>query len=169
MTTGSTPDAPQLTMTRHHRAAFGVAVAVVASLDQLSKHWALSALDGRSIDVIGSLQLKLTFNDGAAFSLGAGRTTLVALLAIGVSAAVLWMGIRAEDRLRAVGLGVLLGGAVGNLTDRAFRAGGGFLGGHVVDFIDVQWWPVFNVADVSLWVGIGLLGIAALREPATPR
>jgi signal peptidase II len=59
----------------------------------------------------------------------------------------------------------VLGGALGNLVDRAFRAGDGILGGHVVDFVDLQWWPVFNVADTALWVGIGLLVLSSWREP----
>ena len=65
----------------------------------------------------------------------------------------------------AVGYGVVLGGALGNLVDRALREGDGFLGGRVVDFIDLQWWPVFNVADASLWVGIGLLLLGVAPRP----
>jgi signal peptidase II len=148
-----------------HRAAFGGAAALVVALDQLSKHWALQALDDGPIDLVGSLRLKLTFNDGAAFSLGGGRTAVIAVIAMVVSAVVIRLGLRAERRQWAVGLGVVLGGAVGNLVDRVLRAGDGLLGGHVVDFIDLQWWPVFNVADIALWVGIGLLGLASWREP----
>lgn len=165
MTTDPVPAARVGSTTRHRAAFVGPAAGFVA-LDQLTKHWALGALDDGPIDLVGSLRLKLTFNDGAAFSLGGGRTTAVALLAVVVSAVIVRMGLRAERRPAAVGLGIVLGGALGNLTDRAFRAGGGFLGGHVVDFIDVQWWPVFNVADVSLWVGIAVLFLASWREPA---
>ena len=64
------------------------------------------------------------------------------------------------------GSGILLGGALGNLIDRAFRAGDGFLGGRVVDMVDLQWWPVFNVADAALWVGIGVLVLDSLRDGA---
>lgn len=134
-------------------------------MDQLSKRWALAALDDGAIEIIGSLRLKLTFNDGAAFSIGGGRTMLISLVGLAVAAVLIRLGLRADRRLWAVGLGAILGGALGNLVDRAFRAGDGFLGGRVVDFIDLQWWPVFNVADVSLWIGIGLLAIATLREP----
>jgi signal peptidase II len=166
VTADPVPDVRVGPPTRHRR-AFALAAAVVLSLDQLAKHWALSALDDGPIDLIGSLRLKLAFNDGAAFSLGGGRTTAIAVMAILVSAVIVRMGLRAERRLWAIGLGVVLGGALGNVSDRVFRAGDGFLGGHVVDFIDVQWWPVFNVADMSLWVGIGLLFLASFREPAT--
>ena len=74
------------------------------------------------------------------------------------------MGVRAEQRGWALGLGIILGGALGNLTDRAFRAGDGFLGGRVVDMVDLQWWPVFNLADAALWVGVGVLLLAS-RQP----
>lgn len=148
-----------------HRGAFALAAAVVVALDQMSKHWALGELTDGNIDLVGSLRFNLVFNDGAAFSLGGGRTTAIALMACVVSGVIVWLGLRADRRLWAVGLGTLLGGALGNLGDRAFRAGEGFLGGHVVDFIDLQWWPVFNVADISLWVGIGLLFLASMREP----
>lgn len=164
MTTDPVPAARVGAPTRH-RGAFALAAAVVVALDQLSKHWALGALDDGPIELVGSLRFKLAFNDGAAFSLGGGRTTAIAVLALAVSGVIVRLGLRAERRLWAVGLGIVLGGALGNLTDRAFRDGGGLLGGHVVDFVDVQWWPVFNVADVSLWVGIGLLFIASWREP----
>lgn len=149
-----------------HRAVFAGVAAVVVALDQATKHWALQALADGPIDLVGSLRLKLTFNDGAAFSVGGGRTTLIAVAALVVSVVLVGLGMRAEKRLWALGLGVVLGGALGNLADRAFRAGGGVLGGHVVDFVDVGWWPVFNVADAALWVGIGLLLLSSWREPA---
>jgi signal peptidase II len=76
------------------------------------------------------------------------------------------MGLRAERRPWALGLGIVLGGALGNLTDRALRDGDGFLGGRVVDMVDLQWWPVFNLADIALWVGVGVLLLAA-RGDAT--
>jgi signal peptidase II len=130
---------------------------VVAALDQLTKHWALQALDDGPIDLVGSLRLNLVFNDRAAFSLGFGSTTAIALVGCALVVGLVWMGYRTEQRAWALGLGIVLGGALGNLTDRAFRAGDGFLGGRVVDMVDLQWWPVFNLADVALWVGIGLL------------
>ncbi len=147
-----------------HRAAFALAAAVVVALDQATKHWALQALADEPIDLVGSLRLNLTFNDGAAFSLGSGRTAWITLLAVGVSAVLVRMGWRAEHRLWAVGVGTVLGGALGNLVDRFLRAGEGFAGGHVVDFVDLQWWPVFNLADAALWVGIGLMLLSSWRE-----
>lgn len=159
--THSTSDRPTR---QHHRWAFAAAAAVVVVLDQASKQWALQALSDRDIDLVGSLRLRLIFNDSAAFSIGGGRTTLIAALGLVVAAVLVRFGLRAERRLWAVGLGVILGGALGNLVDRAARSGTGALGGRVVDFIDLQWWPVFNVADMALWVGVGLLAIDSWRD-----
>ena len=153
---------------RHLGTFFGAA-AVVVLLDQLSKQWALSALADGPIDVIGSLRLNLVFNDRAAFSLDFGSTTAIALVGCTLVVALVVMGVRAEQRAWALGLGIILGGALGNLADRAFRAGDGFLGGRVVDMVDLQWWPVFNLADVGLWVGIGVLLLASFGSGAEPR
>ena len=143
------------------RGVFTAVAVVIVALDQATKHWALRALDDGPIDLVGSLRLNLTFNDGSAFSLGSGRTTLISLVALAVSLVVLWAGWRTTDRVSAVGLGLVLGGAVGNLVDRAARAGDGFLGGRVIDFVDLQWWPVFNLADSAIVVGAAALVLAA--------
>jgi signal peptidase II len=153
---------------RRHPGTFAAAAAVVLLLDQLTKHWALQALDDGPIDLVGSLRLNLVFNDRAAFSLGFGSTTAIALVGCALVAGLVWMGVRAEQRTWALGLGIILGGALGNLADRAFRAGDGFLGGRVVDMVDLQWWPVFNLADAALWVGIGVLLLASREREAAP-
>jgi signal peptidase II len=152
-----------------YRGTFFGAAAVVVVLDQLTKHWALQALQDGPIDLVGSLRLNLVFNDRAAFSLGGGgNTTLIASIGLVLVAVLVTMGLRAERRGWALGLGIVLGGALGNLVDRAFRAGDGFLGGRVVDMVDLQWWPVFNLADAALWVGIGVLVIDSLRAGSAP-
>ena len=69
---------------------------------------------------------------------------------------------RTGSMLSAVGIGLVIGGAIGNVSDRLFRAGDGFLGGAVVDFIDLQWWPVFNVADMAVTVGGVILVLGSL-------
>jgi len=104
-------------------------------------------------------------NFGSAFSLADGRGPLISLLALVVVAVLLRTGRHATRPTMAVALGLVLGGAIGNLIDRAFREGDGFLGGGVVDFVDLQWWPVFNVADSAIVVGAILLFIAQWREP----
>jgi signal peptidase II len=71
----------------------------------------------------------------------------------------------ATSRLALVGIGLVVGGAVGNLLDRILRAGDGFLQGGVVDFIDAQWWPIFNIADIGVVVGAVLLVIGTWLTP----
>ena len=142
----------------------GVA-AIVLALDQLSKAWVVSELaNGRIIELVGSLRLRLTMNYGSAFSIANGRGALISLLALGVVAVLLATGRNARSRLMAVALGLVVGGAFGNLIDRAFREGAGFLGGGVVDFVDLQWWPVFNLADAAIVVGATLLFVVQWRE-----
>ena len=72
---------------------------------------------------------------------------------------------QSSTRLAAVAMGMIVGGALGNLGDRLFRGDAGFLHGSVVDFIDLQWWPVFNVADMGVVCGAVLLAITFLRPP----
>jgi len=152
-----------------HRGWFVAVSAVVVLLDQLTKQWALWALADGPIDLVGSLRLNLVFNDSAAFSLGGGNTTVIALIGVVVAAVVVRMGLRADRRSSAVGLGIVLGGALGNLADRALRSGDGFLGGSVVDMVDLQWWPVFNLADAALWLGITVLLLAPRGDGAARR
>src|SRR6185503_10971820 len=101
-----------------HLGTFLGAAAVVVVLDQLTKQWALSALADGPVDLIGSLRLNLVFNDRAAFSLGFGSTTAIALFGCTLVVVLVVMGVRAQPRLWALGLGIILGGALGNLSDR---------------------------------------------------
>jgi signal peptidase II len=134
-----------------------VAVAgLVIIADQLTKWWATRALTDGDIDVVWTLRFRLVRNHGAAFSLAGGRGGLVAILAIAIVVGLIAFGRGIDSKVGAVSLGLVLGGAVGNLLDRLFREGSGFLGGGVVDFVDLQWWPVFNVADAAVVIG-GLL------------
>ena len=135
-------------------AAAGLAVVVA---DQLSKTWAVWALDDGPIDIVWTLRFRLLFNDGAAFSRGAGFGPVIAVLAIGVVVLLYRTGRAVTSVPGTVALGLVLGGALGNLADRSFRAGDGFLGGAVVDFIDFQWYPVFNLADSAVVIGAILL------------
>ena len=111
-----------------------------------------------------TLELDVTFNTGAAFSRGEGFGPLIGIAAAVVAVALLWSGRTVPNRMGAVAVGLILGGAAGNLCDRAFRAGDGFLGGAVVDFIDLDWYPVFNVADMCVVGGAILLLIATARD-----
>jgi signal peptidase II len=137
----------------------GVA-AVVVCIDQLTKWWALNTLDDRVIDLVGSLQLALTFNTGGAFGLGSRFVPVLAVVAVGVVLLVVVRGDTSTHPAVAFALGLVLGGAFGNLSDRLFRDPG-LLRGAVVDFIDLQWWPIFNVADMAVSCGCILLVLTA--------
>jgi signal peptidase II len=167
----TSPDAELLTEPnelppRQLRLVALVALGVVA-FDQLTKWLAVRTLSDGPMHLIGSLRLNLLHNTGVAFSMGSGRGVgpVISLLAVGVIVAIS-LGHTSRFRLGAVAAGLIAGGALGNLIDRAFRGGGGLLHGAVVDFVDLQWWPVFNAADAAIVVGAILLGIAALiAEP----
>jgi len=150
----------------------GTVTLVVVLADQVSKHWALVRLgDGSTVDLVGSLRLTLAFNTGTAFSLGDDLELgpVIAVLALAVVAWLLLSG-HSATRGGALAAGLVAGGALGNLIDRALRSGpygapAGVLGGAVVDFIDLQWWPVFNVADAGIVVGALALVLTSFRTP----
>lgn len=142
----------------------GVALAVVL-FDQLTKWWAINSLDGSDVDVIWTLRFHLTHNTGASFSMGGQFGPWIALAAIVVVGILLWHGRTATSRIGAAALGLVVGGAAGNLIDRTFR-GDGLFDGAVVDFIDLQWWPVFNIADMGIVIGGILLAVTTLMRSA---
>ncbi|WP_130014695.1 signal peptidase II [Serinicoccus sediminis] len=135
-----------------------------AGLDQATKVWAESALTrGEPVPVIGDLlQLHLTYNSGAAFSLGTGWTGVVTTIATLVSIAIIWQAFRTRSLAWALTLGLLLGGAVGNLVDRYFRPPSVGLG-HVVDFLALPNFPVFNIADMGVTTAAVLIVVLSLR------
>jgi signal peptidase II len=132
--------------------------AVVLALDIITKVLAVRLLiPGQPVPIIGdTVTWTLVRNSGAAFSMATGYTWMLTLIATGVVVGIFWMGRRLVSPGWAVGLGMILGGAMGNLVDRFFRSPGP-LQGHVVDFLSVGWWPVFNVADPSVVGGAILL------------
>jgi signal peptidase II len=144
----------------------GVAAAVAAvsvAADQATKSWALDALAGRApVHVVGSLQLALSFNSGVAFSLGRGSGLTVVPVALVVVGVVVVVARHMAGAPAAIAVGLVVGGATSNLADRLLRD----LHGSVVDFIDLQWWPVFNVADACIVGGGILLALCSLRPHA---
>jgi signal peptidase II len=134
------------------------------TLDVLSKVLAVEKLTGRPpVEVIGTLlQLNLARNPGAAFSTGTSYTVVLSCIAFAAVFTVLWYSRRLASPLWAIGLGCLLGGVLGNLTDRVFRQPG-FMRGHVVDFFQLPNWPVFNVADICINVAAGIIVLQAIR------
>lgn len=142
-----------------------VVVAVVwILLDQLTKIWAEQALPGQPpVSVVGELlQLRLVYNSGAAFSLGTGNTWVFTILATVVITVLLWTARTVGQRGWAVALALLIGGAGGNLVDRLARDPG-FGRGHVVDFLALPNFPVFNVADIGITAAACSIAYLALR------
>ncbi len=142
---------------RHRRLLVaGIVVAVVA-LDQATKAWATTGLRDGPVSIVGStVEFQLARNTGSAFSLFQTLTPLLAVLAVGLVAILVRTMNRTEDLTLLVALALVLGGALGNVSDRLFRAPG-FLHGAVVDFIKVGSWPTFNVADSAITIGAVLL------------
>jgi signal peptidase II len=149
--------APPARARRAVLAAAAAAVAVLVAVDQATKAWAVAALADGPVEVFGdAVRLNLTRNPGGAFGNFAGLTPLLALAALVVTAVLVRAAARTTDRLTLVGLVLVLSGALGNLVDRLARDPG-FLRGEVVDFVDVGPWPIFNVADSCITVGVVLL------------
>ncbi len=140
-----------------------VAVVVIA-LDLLTKTVMVATLhDGERVPLLGdTVSFVLVRNAGAAFSLATGMTWVLTLVALAVVVGIARYARRLRSPGWALALGLVLGGALGNLVDRFFR-GPGPLQGHVVDFVSVGWWPVFNVADSAICVGGAVLVVLALR------
>lgn len=154
--------------------AIGAVTAAVVVLDQLTKWWALEALTDptRVVDLVWTLRLRVIYNTGTAFSLTSDSGPVVSVIALVVVAYLLWSGRKQRSPWVLTSYGLVVGGTFGNMVDRVFRDGNdGLLGGAVIDFVDLQWFPVFNLADAALTVGIGLLLVVgfftdALDEPA---
>jgi len=140
-------------------------VAVAGALvvvDQLTKWWAVGTLDDREIDLFWTLRLNLSYNTGMAFGQGRGMGPIIGVLAMVIIVVLLLSLRRGSSRLLDVAMGMVVGGAAGNLVDRLFREPG-WLRGAVIDFIDFQWFPIFNVADMGITIGGALLLIASWR------
>ena len=134
-------------------------------LDFATKSWALNTLDSRNpVKLIGNfLQLTLYKNSGAAFSLAQGATIIFTFFAISVVAAIAYYSIKITSSGWSIVLGLALGGILGNLTDRIFRAPG-FFTGHVIDWIQLPNWPVFNLADSAIVVAASIAVILSIRN-----
>lgn len=161
-----------------HKAAAGTTIAVLAVLvlaaDQFTKHLALENLPyEQPVPVIGDfLIFYLVRNPGAAFSLGEEVTWIFTIALAAVAIVIVWLAAtRIRSRLWAVALGLLLGGVLGNLTDRLLREPG-FPVGHVIDFINTPWMmpAIYNVADifiVSMMIAVALLVLVGLQFDGT--
>ena len=150
----------------------GVAAAIIAAfaLDQATKAWALSALsNGSVVTLLPTIQLELYFNPGVAFGIGAdvGAPLVLGLILV-IAALIGWIGVRlvrGGNLTGTVFLALAAGGAMGNLWDRISRAEDGPLTGHVIDFIAVDWFAIFNVADIFTTCGIALWALTSALRP----
>lgn len=137
----------------------GAVALTVFVIDQLAKQWAENDLTlAQPVSVLGSLlQLRLIYNSGAAFGLGSSATVIITVIQIAISVAIVVAALTViRNRWWALSLGLLLGGALGNVYDRLFRPPGAFRG-EVVDFLELPYWPIFNAADIAVTSGAILL------------
>jgi signal peptidase II len=159
------PAATSSALARRRLGGWSLALAaLVLVADQLTKWWALAALsEGERIELVGDLLgLTLVFNDGAALSIGSGYTGILTVVVVAVVVVILRAVRRLGSVAWTVALGLLLGGAVGNLIDRLFREPS-FAQGHVVDMIAYADFFVGNVADIAIVVAAGLIVVLSFR------
>ncbi|MDQ4005426.1 MAG: signal peptidase II [Actinomycetota bacterium] len=141
---------------------YGTAAGVYG-LDRVTKILAERFLRDAPVELIeGVLDLRFTTNPGGAFGILGGIPWLFVAISLVVVGVVVVASTKTPALITAIGLGLILGGALGNLTDRAIR-GPGFAG-EVVDFIDLQIWPVFNLADSAIVIGAAVLFLSGLRR-----
>ena len=160
----SSSDPDRRRASRRALGTFLVVATLAYGADLLTKTLALRNLDPQDpVPLVGELlELRLVRNPGAAFSLGTSYTAILTVVAVVAAVVVLVLARRLADPLWAFGLGCLLGGVLGNLTDRVFREPR-FMHGHVIDFLALPNWPVFNVADICINVAAGVIILQALR------
>ena len=138
--------------------------AVVVALDQVSKEVALRVLADGPVEVVeGAFTLRLTFNPGGAFGLLQGFPGLFLAATLLVMVLILMWARRLEAGVWGVALGAILGGGLGNVADRIWRPTDG-----VVDFIDLHVWPVFNLADSAIVLGVGMVLLLSARTEEQP-
>jgi signal peptidase II len=138
--------------------------------DFATKQWAISALEVEPKKILGSfLQLTLVKNPGAAFGFATGLTLIYSILAVLVVATIVYFARAISSGGWQLTAGLLLGGVMGNLADRAFREPA-FFRGHVIDWIQLPNWPVFNLADSAIVIAAGIAFVLSVRNvpPITP-
>jgi signal peptidase II len=152
--TKTDPAEPPPSRQRHPNPALTASIAaIVVVVDQLTKRWALTELtDSGPRHVIWTLQWNLTRNSGMAFSRAQGIGPFIGIAALLVVVWLAWTSRVLTSQVTRIAAGLIAGGAIGNLVDRVFR-GDRILHGSVIDFIDFQWFPIFNVADMAIDIG----------------
>lgn len=149
---------------------FVLVASIWLGLDLLTKQLALTFLDDGPQQILGPLWFRLARNSGSAFGLGSNYGAWIGFAALAALAATLIVIRQFQTKVGILFTGLMFGGALGNLADRFFRADNGFLSGKVVDFIDLTWWPIFNVADMGIVVGLfGMATLVMLNQSATSK
>jgi signal peptidase II len=153
---------------KRRRLMVGCVAAAVLGLDQATKAWALTILRDRVIHIAPGLELRLAYNNGFSFGLGADYGPLVSVIVLVIASLLARAALRESNTTRSLLLAAVLGGALGNIVDRVVRADAGLLSGSVVDFIAVTWYAVFNVADMFVVCSALLLVLLELRHRPEP-
>ena len=138
--------------------------------DFATKQWAISALEVEPKKILGSLlQLTLVKNSGAAFGFATGLTLVYSLFSLAVVLTIIYFARAISSHGWQLTAGLLLGGVMGNLADRAFREPA-FFRGHVIDWIELPHWPVFNLADCAIVIAAGVAFVLSVKNvpPITP-
>ncbi|MDA2984704.1 MAG: signal peptidase II [Actinomycetota bacterium] len=151
-------------MSKARSLIFSLAFALLLA-DQITKWWAVAFLSDRGpINILGSfLRFNYATNPGAAFNIGSNFTIFLTIFAVIVSIGLFIFSFKIADFTWSLAFGILLGGVLGNLSDRLFREPG-FLHGHVVDFIQLPKWPIFNIADIAITSSGVLIAVLIYRN-----
>jgi signal peptidase II len=161
-----TAGAPPAPVRRNRLILLVIAAVLIYATDVITKVIAVDKLAGRRTPVTiihSAFDLELVRNPGAAFGLGVGMTIVFSVVSVAVIGAILRYAPRLGSAWWALVFGLVLGGALGNLTDRIFRDPG-FGRGHVVDFLHIHHWPVFNVADSAFCVAGAIVVLLAINN-----
>lgn len=145
---------------KSRRTLVALAAVVVIIIDQVTKTLAEVHLASHSVELFGPFSLQLFYNSGVAFSLGAGNASLALALETAVLVVLIWYAGRVRTKTLAIGFGMIIGGALGNVSDRIFRHNHG----AVIDFIHSGFWPTFNVADSAVVIGIVVILLGSRRN-----
>jgi len=142
-----------------------IVAALTWGLDLATKIWAVNNLSARNpVELLGSFfQLTLVRNPGAAFSFATGATIVFTIISVAAVIAIVYYSVKITSLGWATALGLLLGGVLGNLSDRLFRSPG-FLKGEVIDWLELTHWPVFNLADSAIVVAAFLAIVLSIRN-----
>ncbi|WP_298337096.1 signal peptidase II [Ferrimicrobium sp.] len=149
-----------MTSLRSRALTVGAVVLLVILIDQATKTWAENALRHGPIDILGPIKFELTFNSGFSFSIGQGHPLLITVAAVVLAIAVGGYALMTPSRLNRIAASLVTGGALSNVSDRLFRHNHG----AVIDFIRFPHWPIFNLADSAITVGVVLLLIAGVID-----